>query len=179
MARVPLVKVDDMTAEQRAQYDRFPSNLTRALLLTEQRLAGAPPNLANALRTSGLDAKLREGVILRVAALSHSAYERMQHIDQAQKAGWTVEAIEAIEMGVTGVAASLPTEFVALIEFVDACVAAPEVSGAVFDAARKLLTDRDLATVILLIGHYMMVARFTGVLQIELDEHADKWTSEH
>ena len=41
MARVPLVKVDDMTAEQRALYDRFPSDLTRALLLTEQRRAGA------------------------------------------------------------------------------------------------------------------------------------------
>lgn len=41
MTRVPRVTADDMTAEQRAQYDRFPSDLTRALLLTEQRLAGA------------------------------------------------------------------------------------------------------------------------------------------
>jgi hypothetical protein len=36
---------------------------------------------------SGLDPKVREGVILRVAALCRSPFERMQHLDQARKAG--------------------------------------------------------------------------------------------
>jgi len=42
-----------MTAEQQQQYDRFPSNLSRALLLTKPRLARCVPELANALRASG------------------------------------------------------------------------------------------------------------------------------
>ena len=54
MSRIPLVSVAEMTEEQHAQYDRFPSNLTRALLLMDPRLAGALPNLANALRASRL-----------------------------------------------------------------------------------------------------------------------------
>ena len=73
-----------MAPEEKAQYDRFPSNLTRALLLVDRRLAEAAPNLANALRASPLDERLREAVILRVAALHGSAYERMQHIGQVR-----------------------------------------------------------------------------------------------
>lgn len=70
MARIPLARIEDMTTTQRAQYDRFPSNLSRALLLADDRLAGTLPNLANALRASGLDPALREAVILRIAALT-------------------------------------------------------------------------------------------------------------
>ena len=77
MSRLPLVAIGDMQPDQRAQYDRFPSNLTRGLLLLDQRLAGALPATANALRASSLDAYVREGVILRVAALSGCAFERM------------------------------------------------------------------------------------------------------
>jgi alkylhydroperoxidase family enzyme len=86
MARLPLVREQDMTAEQRAQFERFPSNLTRALLLAVPRLAQALPATANALRDAGLDPKLREGVILRVAHLCGSAYERMQHLGPARAA---------------------------------------------------------------------------------------------
>ncbi|MDQ2802831.1 MAG: carboxymuconolactone decarboxylase family protein [Pseudomonadota bacterium] len=176
MSRIPLVRVEDMTPEQREQYDKFPSNLSRGLLLTEQRLARALPSLANALRASGLDAKLREGVILRVAALSGSAYERMQHLGQAEKAGWTATEIAAIEAGdLSGV----PSEFAAVLKFVDECVATPRVSDAVFAEASRALSNRALATVILLVGHYMMVARFLGTLEIELDPEPDTWESEH
>lgn len=176
MARVALIEIDRMTAQQRGQYDKFPSNLTRGLLLTEQRLAAALPNLANALRTSGLDPKLREGAILRVAALSRSAYERMQHLEQARKVGWSPSEISAIERGARK---SVPAEFVPVLDFIDACVASPQVSREAFDAAKSVLSDRELSSLILLIGHYMMVARFTGVLEIEVDAQADSWTSEH
>ncbi len=93
MPRIPLVEVEDMTHTQKEQYDRFPSNLSRGLLLLDDRLAGALPNLANALRASSLDPKQREAVILRVAALHGSAYERMQHLEQAHKVGWSDAAI--------------------------------------------------------------------------------------
>ena len=165
-----------MTPEQRSQYDRFPSNLTRALLLTESRLASALPNLANALRASGLNAKIREGAILRVAALHASAFERMQHFGEAQKAGWTDAEIAAIE---SGDPSEMLGDFVTIIRFVDECVAAPRVSDATFARARELLSDRDIATLILLVGHYMMVARFLGTLDIDLDPAPSSWQSEH
>lgn len=176
MSRISLIDVEDMTREQREQYDRFPSNLTRGLLLTEQRLATALPNLANALRASGLDPKLREGVILRVAALTGSAYERMQHLEQAGKVGWSASDIAAIEHSKLS---GLPDAFRAVLAFVDECVASPQVSDATFAEAKAVLSDRDIATVILLVGHYMMVARFVATLEIDLDAKPDSWTSEH
>ncbi len=176
MSRIPLVSVAEMTEEQHAQYDRFPSNLTRALLLMDQRLAGALPNLANALRASSLEASLREAVILRVAALESSAYERMQHLEQAHKVGWNDDDIAAIEAG--GGTLSDP-RLKAVLAFVDACVASSDVSDPTFAAASGVLSYRDLATVIVLVGHYMMVARFLGILQVPLDPQPDSWKGDH
>ena len=176
MSRIRLVEIEDMNPRQRAQYDRFPSNLSRGLLLADQRLAEALPNLANALRASGLDAKLREAAILRVAAMSGSAYERMQHLGQAEKAGWSSADIAAIEAGELEV---LPHDATAVLRFVAECVAAPRVSDPAFAAVRALLSDRDIAALILLVGHYMMVARFTATLDIALDDKPDGWSSEH
>lgn len=176
LTHIPLVRIEDMTPAQREQYDRFPSNLSRALLLADQRLAGALPSLANALRASALDPKLREGVILRVAALSGSAYERMQHLGQAEKAGWTAAEIAAIKAGDR---VRLPADFAAPLAFVDACVAAPRVPDDVFGATSAVLPPRDLVTVILLVGHYMMVARLLATLDVELDPAPDNWAAEH
>ena len=176
MARIPLIDIEAMTPEQREQYDRFPSNLTRGLLLTEHRLATALPNLANALRASGLNPKLREGAILRVAAITGSAYERMQHLEQAKKVGWSESDITAIERGELS---NLPSTFQAVLAFVNECVASQQVSDATFASAKAVLSNRDIATLILLVGHYMMVARFVATLEIELDAKPDSWTSEH
>ena len=176
MSRLPLVAIGDMQPDQRAQYDRFPSNLTRGLLLLDQRLAGALPSTANALRASSLDAHVREAVILRVAALSGCAFERMQHLGEAAKAGWTAGDIAVLEG--SGPFSSLGA-FAPVLSFVDACVASPRVPDDVFAAARAVLSDRDLATVIVLVGHYMTVARFVETLGIELDPAPSDWTTEH
>lgn len=176
MSRIPLVQVEDMTQEQRTQYDRFPSNLSRALLLVEQPLAGALPKLANALRASSLDPAFREAVILRVAALCGSSYERMQHIGQAEKMGLTAADIAAIESGDDQ---DLSPDLAAVRAFVDACVASPRVPDKAFEAALAILPPRDLVTVILLVGHYMMVARLLATLDVELDPTPDSWTADH
>ena len=176
MTRIPLIEVTDMTAPQREQYDRFPSNLTRTLLLMDPRLSRALPETANALRASELDPALREAVILRVAALSDSAYERMQHLDQAGKTGWSEAQIAAITAGDR---ADIPDEVSAVLTFVDEVVAAPQIRDATFAGARAALSDRDLVTVIALIGHYMTVARLTGTLEVDLDAQPDSWRHEH
>lgn len=176
MSRLPLVALNDMQPAQREQYDRFPSNLTRGLLLLEQRLAGTLPMSANALRSCGLDAKIREGVILRVAALSGCAFERVQHLGEAGKAEWAPTEIAAIEG--QGPFDSFGA-FAAVLGFGDACVASPRVPDDIFAAARTTLSDRDPATVIVLVGHYMTVARFAETLGIELDPAPSDRTTEH
>lgn len=176
MARIPLAEVADMDPEQRAQYDRFPSNLTKTLLLLDRRLATTLPEAANALRASGLDPRLREGIIIRVAARTSSAYERMQHYEQALAQGWTAAEIDAIE---SGVGDALPPDFAAVLPFVDDAITGSSPSDDVLAAARAVLSDKDLVTVIVLVGHYLTVARLTGMLAVDLDAAPDPWTHEH
>ena len=176
MARIPLARIDEMTSDQRAQYARFPSNLSRVLLLADDRLAGVLPNLANALRASSLDPAMREAVILRVAALTGSAYERMQHLGQAEGAGLSAADIAAIE---ANDAARLSPHLAAVLAFADAYVASPRVPDDVFEAALAILQPRGLVTVILLVGHYLMVGRLLAELEVELDPAPDSWAMEH
>ena len=175
MSRIPLTDPATLTGERRAQYDRFPSNLTRTLLLLDDRLARALPETANALRDSSLDPAWREAVILRVAATQHSAYERMQHLGQAGKLGWTGAQIQAIEGGDL---AAVPAGLASVLRYADGVVA-NDVSDDVFAAARTAAGDRGVVTVIALVGHYMTVARLTGVLEVDLDDKPDTWTHEH
>lgn len=178
IARIPLVDPTTLTGERKAQFDRFPSNLTRALLLLDDRLAGQLPQTANALRGSGLDPAWREGVILRVAARQRSDYERFQHLSQARRHGWTSAQIDAIEHDDV-VAGELPADFEAVLRFVDEIIDAPSISDDTFVKARGVLNDRDLVTVVVLVGHYMSVARILGVLQVPIDDHPDPWNGEH
>jgi hypothetical protein len=81
MMRIDIPSVERMSVPDRRQYNRFPSNLVRALLKTR----GCTPgylDLGFALIDANVDTRRRELVILRVAALSDSAYERMQHLPQ-------------------------------------------------------------------------------------------------
>lgn len=176
MSRIPLADSATLNDTQQAQYDRFPSNLTRAVLLLDDRLAALLPASANALRATDLDPAWREAVILRVAAQSHSAYERFQHLDPARATGWSDQQISDIESGRFG---RLDSDVAALLTFVDAAVAGTDTTDETFGAARAVLTDRQLVNVIALVGHYMTVARITGILRIELDDAPDPWTDEH
>jgi alkylhydroperoxidase family enzyme len=165
MARIELPEVAALNTAERTQYDRFPSNLTRALLRTGGCARGYL-ELGFALRTTHLEAKYFELVILRVAALSGSAYERMQHLPPARLAGWSEADIQAIEEGPRD---ALDDASRALLEFVDECVREVRVSERVFDQLRRYFPEGAVADVALLTGFYMMTARFLETLAVDLD----------
>lgn len=176
MTRLPLLSESEMSPDQREQFARFPSNLTRALLVMDRRMARALPELANAIRASSLEDRLREAAILRVAFLCESSYERMQHYEQAIKCGWSNAAIEALEAGkVEG----LSPELKGVIAFVDECVNDAQVSDLTLERLKKFLAASEIATLIFLIGHYMAVARFVAIVGIPLDDKPDGWLQEH
>jgi alkylhydroperoxidase family enzyme len=169
MARIHLPTVAEMSAGQKEQYDRFPANLTRALVTTT---ACAPSFLTMgvAFRVGQLGEKDRELVILRVAALSGSAYERMQHLPIARGVGWSDDDIARIERG-----AGFDARSDTLLRFVDECVDRVKVTDATFAAARAFLSEGEIAEMVILIGHYMMTARFLETLEVDLDVAATPW----
>ncbi|KID80954.1 carboxymuconolactone decarboxylase [Metarhizium guizhouense ARSEF 977] len=171
MARIPLLDIAATTEAEARAYERFPSNLVRGLLRTTPGITNGYLELGNGLAQSTLPSKLREMTILRVGHLSHSAYERMQHIGIAKSVGVTDQEVAAIERGDYS---GLTHQEAALLNFVDEVVAKPKAT-CTFDAALAALGEQDLATATLLVGHYMMTARFLETLAIDLDETATSW----
>jgi alkylhydroperoxidase family enzyme len=161
-----------MNQQQRAQYDRFPSNLTRTALRTHNSTAGYLSTGAS-FREGNLDPRDRELVIVRVAALSGSAYERMQHLPVARSVGWTDMDILAIEAGDQ---LALGARAAALLRFVDECVYRVKVSAAAFACVKAFHTDGEIVELTLLIGHYMMTARFLETLEVDIDDQPTPWS---
>lgn len=171
MSRVKLVELSDMTEAQKIQYNRFPSNLVRGLLLTKESASGYL-SLGASFRISYLTDRERELVILKVAMLSHSAYEKMQHLPIAKSVGITEMEIAAIEK--VDLNPFSPKEQL-LLQFVEDCVKYVKVNDTLFKNATEVYSPNALAELTLLIGHYMMTARFLETLEIDLDEHATDW----
>ena len=169
MARIPLPEIGELNDEQKRQYGRFPANLTRALLVTTCSTQGYL-SLGASFPAGGLCNRDREMIILRVGAMSKSAYERMQHYPLAIRAGWSEEEIAAIERG-----EAFSERDAAILRFVGECVERVKVSRETFAAVRAIYDDAQIAELTLMIGHYMMTARFLETLEVDLDDGATSW----
>jgi alkylhydroperoxidase family enzyme len=167
MARIELPDVGTLSEADKALYDRFPANLIRGVLRTSGCSAAYMALGFALLKTESLDPKQFELVILRVAALSNSAYERMQHIPPARQAGWTDADLAAIEQGRRS---NFDPTSAALLAFVDECVQKVRVSDETFAQLRARMSENAIADVTLLVGFYMMTARYLETLEIDLDE---------
>lgn len=171
MARINLINLEDMTSEQKAEYDRFPSNLFRGLLKTKKSTHGYA-ELGASLRDTYLSAKDREFAILRVAYMSNSDYELMQHRHLAIQQGWSAEDIDAIARNNYQY---FDQRMAMILNFIDECVSKVKVSKDTFEATKKYLSEGELAELTLLIGHYMMTGRFLETLEIDLDKTPTSW----
>lgn len=169
--RVTLTEIVDMTPEEVAVYDRFQSNLTRALLLTK---GSAAPHLAlGASFTLGLlPLLLREIVVLRVAKLRESDFERALHYPLAVQAGMTDAEIDAVE---NGRYAQMSAERAALVRYVSECTIDHRASAGAFWALREYYSQNAIAEVTHLAGHAMMTAMYLASLDIPLDEKFASW----
>lgn len=171
MTRVTLTPIDEMTVAQREVYDKFQSNLTRALLLTKQ---SAAPHLAlGAAFTQGLLSDLdREVIVLRVAALRDSAFERSLHLHLALKAGLTADDINDIE---NGFVTRMPTGRAALVQYVDDCILQHAASDGSFTELSRFYTQNEIAEITHLAGHAALTAMYLASLQIPLDDDIASW----
>ncbi|XKK37108.1 carboxymuconolactone decarboxylase family protein [Nocardiopsis sp. ARC36] len=169
--RVTLTEVSDMTPEELGVYEKFQSNLTRALLLTK---GSAAPHLAlGASFTVGLLSDLeREVIVMRVAKLRESEFERMLHYPLALKAGLSEEEIAAVEDGCFD---RMDAKRAALVHYVDECILRHRASEAAFRVLNEHYTQNEIAEVTHLTGHCAMTAMFLDSLGIPLDEGIASW----
>lgn len=138
----------------------------RALLHTPG-LASAWFDFNNAVRfQTGLDDRVRELVIMRVAALTGCDYVWNVHEAQyAAPAGVTPREVEALrdwrKSGVFGARES------ALLAYVDTMTRDVAVPDSVFDGMRGHFSERETVEVTLLVGAYNMHTRVLNALGIK------------
>lgn len=118
-----------------------------------------------------------ELVILRVASRRGSAYERTQHRRLGRRAGLApadIEAIEAIEAGGAGdLAAEDHPGFTArerlLLRASDELLADHDLSDGLWAELGEHFDDRERIEVVMLVGHYAMLATALQVLRVQPD----------
>lgn len=109
-----------------------------------------------------------ELVILRVAHLRGSGYERAQHERIGRRAGLSAAEVERTTAG-PGAPGWTPRQ-AALLAVVDQLVADRDVDDAAWDRVRGHLDERECVELVLLAGHYDMLAAAIAALRIQPEE---------
>jgi AhpD family alkylhydroperoxidase len=108
-----------------------------------------------------------ELVILRVAHLRGCDYEFDHHVHLGRRAGVTDADVARITAG-GPVAGSSPRED-AMLAAVDALHARQDLDDAEWGALREHLDEREVIELVLLVGHYEMLATAIRTLRVEPD----------
>ena len=169
MARIPYPDPANASEEVRTLMAQLPPlNIFRMLPHAATLVRGFGQLGSAILGRATLDPRLRELVILRVAARSPAAYEWQQHVPIARATGATDEEIAALERGDRDAACFGERERV-LLRFTDELLAGPRASDDALAAMRARFTDREVCEAILTVGFYMMVARFLETTGVDLE----------
>jgi len=108
-----------------------------------------------------------ELVILRVSELASCEYERVHHIHLGRRAGLTDRDLERVVRGPE--AAGWSRRERAILAAVDALHHARDLDDAQWSALRGHLDEREAIELLLLAGHYEMLATTINTLRIEPD----------
>jgi len=114
-----------------------------------------------------LDRVTREMVILRVAIRKRSTYEWAQHIRAARAAGISDDVIDAIASGTATGRPGL------LARAVDELTDDSALSDETYGELSKELDERQLISLIFLIGTYSMLSTVLGTFRVALDPGLD------
>ena len=144
------------------------------MLLLYKVLLNNPPvafgwlKLFTALRQqTQLPGRLRELVILRIAALNQAEYEFEAHVPFAKAEGMSSETIELLHRG------ELPTELSALeldaLRYTDRMTRQVVVPQELYEQVAKHFDARDMLELTVLIGAYNMVSRVLVALSIQAE----------
>jgi AhpD family alkylhydroperoxidase len=171
MSGLPFPHLD---AEQEAEYELFPINLTRMMLYT-RGLTVPYWKYALGFRNAAISAQVRERVIVRVGAVADCEYQLVQHKSEALRTGTNADLLaELID--------PRQREFddpalTALVGYVDSLVRNIGAMQQELDALRKHFPDNEIAEITLLAGTYVLCAAFLKSLQVPLDDGPVDWAA--
>lgn len=165
--------LDTLTVEQSGIYRRFPANLTQYMLLAAENVEPYM-QLGYSFRNISVPAQDRETVILRIGCLRQCAYELMQHIDIARRAGVDDGVIANLICGATSFG---EPRIDRLVAYVDAALDNRLTPQIMADLGQHY-DDTQIAEISMLTGHYVMTAIFLQSLDVPLDASPTEWPGE-
>ena len=184
MSRLPAANRETFPEELTYVWDRLDrdataadgsgaANIFRAMGNNPRILLGYL-RLANPLWAHcGLDVKTREIVILRAAYVQNSAYEWHQHVRIGREAGLSDARIVALhDWQTSDLFNSLER---ATLGYADALVASDHPSQDVHDELAKHLPVAGVVGVNLLVGAYIMTAKFLGAMEVQPEDAFVGW----
>jgi AhpD family alkylhydroperoxidase len=108
-----------------------------------------------------------ELVILRVAHLRSCAYEWEHHVHLGRRAGVTTADLTRVQAGPEAPGWSAREQ--AVLRAVDALHETQDVDDASWSELARHLSPGDLVELVMLVGHYEMLATFIGTLRLAPD----------
>ena len=173
MPLIPYADPDQLPPETKAVYERLSVQLNIMKMLANAETCFGPIlQFGGALLSKQqLDPALREIVILQVAHIEGGEYEWVQHVPIGLAVGVTQAQIDAIKANRFDADCFSDREraTMKLVEEVVNKVRGREES--VRNVA-KFLSPREMVEVMLTIGNYMMMARLTETMRVEIDPPA-------
>ena len=164
----------ELDADNEAQYELFPINLTRMMLHT-QGLTVPYWKYALGFRNAKIPPVVRERVIVRVGAVTDCEYQLVQHKTEALRTGTSPELLADLVN-------PQQQEFddpslTALITYVDSLVKNIGAEQDTLDALRKHFPDNEIGEITLLAATYVLCAAFLKSLQVPLDDGPVDWAA--
>jgi len=117
----------------------------------------------------GLPRRDTEIVILRVAGLTGCDYERTHHEKIGRRAGLTRDEIAAVVSG-SAEGGSWSARERAILAAVDELDVDHDLRDATYDELARHLNDTEIVELLMLVGHYQMLAQLITTLRITPDE---------
>jgi AhpD family alkylhydroperoxidase len=111
-----------------------------------------------------LSGRIRELVIMRVAAINGAEYEFRAHTPFALKEGISALQIAALRDGQFD---AFDAQERAALDYCDAMTRTVQVPDVVFEAVRSHFNERELVELSATIGAYNLVSRFLEALQVD------------
>lgn len=173
MPLIPYANIDQLPPDVKATFERLPVHLNIFKMLANAETCFGPfLQFGTALLTKQeLDAALREIVILQVVHIEGGEYEWIQHVPIGLGVGVTQPQIDAIKASRYDADCFNDRER-ATMKLAEEVVNNVRAQEDTVRAAAKFLSPREMVEVILTIGNYMMAARLTETMRVEMDPPA-------
>jgi alkylhydroperoxidase family enzyme len=173
MPLIPFADIEQLPSQVQEIFNRLPVRLNiMRMLANAETCFDKFLQFGGALLTKQqLDPALREIVILQVAHIEGGEYEWVQHVPIGLAVGVTQEQIDAIQANRFD-AECFSTRGRATMKLVEEVVNKVRASEESVRTAAKFLSPREMVEIILTIGNYMMAARLTETMRVEIDPPA-------